>query len=371
MLIRDAEIAFKRDLTGWAMRATGNIALAGPRRPQHRRPRPVPGEHLAEHHVHHAAVGTSPNVMAAGDVAPGMFNFQAANVGHPRPATSVTPRWRRCGSPASPTAPSTSRCGTRPCWSPWTAPTWSAWPGFGAFSISPLTGFQLNAFRVTDFAIFPSDAAGGADAGGPAGDRQRRPGDPAARRGRPRSRPELGHRHLHHHRRRDPRNVRSLDGPAELELTVSGVSGTYTVGSHPTEVIDKPNTWTYNFTGPAIPETAIVTVKFLAGGVTASYGSGLTAMLVAEEERFYVFTPSLAQPKPGPVATLVVTNVSQQQLNAQGYIDVTYTSLPAPNSTDPAPPILKSHDRGHPRARSRSPGRSATWRWIPRPVPRS
>ena len=116
---------------------------------------------------------------------------------------------------------------------------------------------------------------------------------------------------------------------------------TWTVGGTPTAVTGKANTWRYTVSGPTLPSTVIVTVKFISASVTAVQGTTPVGVLLTSQEQFYVFVPSAETPKPGPVASLTVTSMSVQQLNAQGYIDVTYTSLPA-TAGSVAEPILKS-----------------------------
>ncbi|NMM34939.1 MAG: hypothetical protein HHJ13_13255, partial [Phycicoccus sp.] len=337
VLITNAAVAFKKtdnEADGWALRAVGTIALLGldglgitgtvsfevSTSPSHTFPMPQ--------------VGSGATLIAAGDVAPGFFSFTALNVVITA-GDVVTLR----GSLRLTRQPSGAL--DISLWNATALVTLGgtdivSLAGFATFSISPQTGFQLGSFRVTNFALFPTAL----------------PTPPTSE-----DLPVIVSGDLASPLRGavfagsalttltvtftttdgtiNPLTV--TDEQAELEVTVAGAVGTWTVGGTPTAVPGKANTWAYTVTGPALPSTAIVTVKFLAGSVTANYGSGLTSPLVGEEERFYVFTPTDAQPKPGPVASLAVTSVSQTQLNAQGYIDITWTSLPATPGGTPEP----------------------------------
>ncbi|MCU1583368.1 MAG: hypothetical protein JWO01_2756, partial [Microbacteriaceae bacterium] len=228
--------------------------------------------------------------------------------------------------------------------------------GLATFTISPLTGFQLGTFKVTSFQLFPSSA----------------PAAPA-----PTSLPVIVSANLATPLRDavviggapatitvtftttdgviDPLTV--TDTFAEFEVTAIGTPGTWTVGAVPVAVAGKANTWQYTLSGPALTGTTILSVKFLSSSVTARHGAGLslTTPLAGDEERFYVFVASAPGQKPGPVASLTVTGVSQNQLNAQGYIDVTYTSVPDGTGAA-AQPIIKSIIESNPTAPFRITG---------------
>ena len=68
-------------------------------------------------------------------------------------------------------------------------------------------------------------------------------------------------------------------------------------------------------------------------------------MNMSEDEQFVLFTPTPTNPRPGPVAQLANPSgggtITAAQINAQRYIDVTYTSLPAATG-GVLDPIIKS-----------------------------
>ena len=208
--------------------------------------------------------------------------------------------------------------------------------GYGAFSISPITGFRLVSFKVDDFAIFPQNATAGGTPGATAPTLF-----PTADLAAPLRNAVV-----------TPVQVATsidvvfndvngvglrentvTDADQEFDIVV-GAGATITVNGIPTKVAGKINTWRYSFTGN-LPANGVVTVKFRAGGVTDLGGSSS----MAEEERFYLFSPVAGQLEPGPIATLASPasggTITAGQLNAQRYIDVTYTSLDGT-------PIMKS-----------------------------
>ena len=208
--------------------------------------------------------------------------------------------------------------------------------GYGAFSISPITGFRLVSFKVDDFAIFPQNATAGGTPGATAPTLF-----PTADLAAPLRNAVV-----------TPVQVATsidvvfndvngvglrentiTDADQEFDIVVS-TGATITVNGIPTKVAGKINTWRYSFTGN-LPANGVVTVKFRAGGVTDLGGSSS----MAEEERFYLFSPVAGQLEPGPIATLASPasggTITAGQLNAQRYIDVTYTSLDGT-------PIMKS-----------------------------
>ena len=85
-----------------------------------------------------------------------------------------------------------------------------------------------------------------------------------------------------------------------------------------------------------------MTVRFLNGGFSDTSG----AMVMGEDETFVVFTPGTdpvtGKPKkPGPAATIANPSnggtITAAQINAQRYIDITYTSLPPATGVAPEP----------------------------------
>ncbi len=208
--------------------------------------------------------------------------------------------------------------------------------GFGAFSISPVTGFRLVNFKVTDFKLFPKAgdpalAAGTtatlfptADLVTPLRNAVVTPGqlggtitvifnDPNG----------VGLR---------PETITDTD--AEIQLLAGGVAiAGVTVSGVPTLV--SGTTYRYTYTG-TLPQ-GLVTVRFLNGGFSDRSG----AMLMGEDESFLVFQPTLAQPKPGPYATLASPSnggsITAAQINAQRYLDITWTSLPPADGVAPEP----------------------------------
>ena len=99
---------------------------------------------------------------------------------------------------------------------------------------------------------------------------------------------------------------------------------------------------TYRYTYTGALSDGLVTVRFLSGGFSDTSG----AMVMGEDETFVVFTPgtdpATGKPKkPGPVATLANPGnggtITAAQINAQRYIDITYTSLPPATGVAPEP----------------------------------
>ncbi|MEN0072261.1 MAG: hypothetical protein AAGC63_14885, partial [Propionicimonas sp.] len=210
--------------------------------------------------------------------------------------------------------------------------------GYASFSIAAATGFRLNSFKVGSFKLFPSNAdipasvsqltGGGtvamfptADLAGPYKGQVLRSGDP---------------NYATNQIKvvfNDPNgvglNVNTItDAEAELQVLVNGtavaLAGT---GGNPVRQ-GTSNVWTYTLASP-LP-AGLVTVRFLPG--TFADNSGATTM--GEDEFFILWTPPAeapAQTQPGPTAALASPAnggaITVAQINAQGYLDVTYTSL--------------------------------------------
>ncbi|HPV80387.1 MAG TPA: hypothetical protein PLK64_11350, partial [Dermatophilaceae bacterium] len=135
-----------------------------------------------------------------------------------------------------------------------------------------------------------------------------------------------------------PETIRDSD--PEFDLLVNGSPSTVTVNGIPTAVAGKVNTWTYTLSG-ALPADGLVTVRFRQAGFSDLGGS----MNMSEDEQFVLFTPTPTNPRPGPVAQLANPSgggtITAAQINAQRYIDVTYTSVPAATG-GVLDPIIKS-----------------------------
>ncbi|HEX7197169.1 MAG TPA: hypothetical protein VF364_10120, partial [Candidatus Limnocylindria bacterium] len=337
VLIRNASITFIKGSgagSGWAMRAIGTIALLG-----------LDGLGISGTVAFQVNASDSltlnPGDLGAGmtgAMAPGVFSFTATDVVITA-GSAVT-----LGGSIRLTRERDGTLGI----SLWNATAMVtvggenvvSITGFATFSISPTTGFQLGSFRVTDFQLRPTGPVVSPTS------------DPV---------PVIVTADLVTPLKNAVLTAATLttitvvftptagtinlasvtDAAAEITVSVAGSTGVWVVDGIPTAVVGKANTWMYSVSGPALPGTGVVTVRFIEGSITANHGAGLTALLVGEEEKFYVFTPTAEAPRPGPLASLTVASVSQAQLNAQGYIDLTYTSLPA-TTGGVADPILKS-----------------------------
>jgi hypothetical protein len=216
--------------------------------------------------------------------------------------------------------------------------------GFGTFAISPVTGFRLQAFKVSDFQLFPSSAQ-------PASALQTGSAPTLfltadlGRYGTGTTAAPLRNAVVTTGQLAggitvvlNPVNGVALrpetitDAAPEIAVTLNGT--TWAVSGTPTAVPGAPNTWRYAFTsGPPGGATAsgLVVVTFLPGSFSDESG----ATNLREEERFLVTTAGA--PAPGPIATLASpangAGVTANVLNSQRYLDITYTSL------NPATPI--------------------------------
>ena len=129
------------------------------------------------------------------------------------------------------------------------------------------------------------------------------------------------------------------DPDAEIQLFSGGTAlAGITVSGVPTLV--SGTTYRYTYTG--VLTDGLVTVRFLNGGFSDTSG----AMVMGEDETFVVFTPGTdpvtGKPKkPGPAATIANPSnggtITAAQINAQRYIDITYTSLPPATGVAPEP----------------------------------
>ena len=205
--------------------------------------------------------------------------------------------------------------------------------GYGAFTISPVTGFRLSSFRVDDFAIFPQNSTDGGTPGAsaptlfPTADLASPLRNAVVTPVQVATSIDVVFNDVNGVGLRE-NTITDVD--PEFQLLVNGSAAGFTVAGVPTRVADKINTWRYTFTG-TMPANAVVTVRFLPGAVTDLGGSSS----MAEDELFYVFTAAPTamnpNPQPGPIASLASPSnggsVTSAQLNAQRYIDITYTSL--------------------------------------------
>ena len=169
--------------------------------------------------------------------------------------------------------------------------------GYGAFTISPVSGFRLTSFRVDDFSIFPQNATDGATPGTaapvlfPTADLASPLRNAVIRAGTVVSTIDVVFNDVNAVGLR-PATITDVD--AEFQLLVNGSAAGFTVSGVPTAVADKPNTWRYSFTGN-LPANGVVTVRFISGSVTDTGGSGI----LAEDELFYLFTPTAGPDRAG------------------------------------------------------------------------
>ena len=212
--------------------------------------------------------------------------------------------------------------------------------GYGAFSISQVTGFRLVNFKVTDFKLFPK--AGDTVAAGTTATLF-----PTADLVSPLKNAVVNPSSLGGTITvvfNDPNGVglrpeTITDPDAEIQLFSGGTAlAGITVSGVPTLV--SGTTYRYTYTG--VLTDGLVTVRFLNGGFSDTSG----AMVMGEDETFVVFTPGTdpvtGKPKkPGPAATIANPSnggtITAAQINAQRYIDITYTSLPPATGVAPEP----------------------------------
>ena len=227
--------------------------------------------------------------------------------------------------------------------------------GYAGFSISPLTGFRLSGFKVSDFALFPSlspelltafrtadytnvtttntnaptptlfptvDLAGPVNGGMVTATElvANRPGCGTGMCLLVRYN-DVNHAGL---------NATSINDPAqEFEIWVNGTQSTATI-SAPRLIVGQLNTYGYNISGFALPAAgSLVEIRFLQGAFTDGNGNGS----MAETERFFVVTKDTAgnvTSKPAPTAIIAGPSngetISATELNRRRYIDVTFTS---------------------------------------------
>ena len=218
--------------------------------------------------------------------------------------------------------------------------------GYAGFSISPLTGFRLSGFKVSDFTLFPTTlpstfttGSTGAATGSTAAPVPTQ--FPVAHLASPLNGgittaaaflagndPACGGQACVVVTFTDPNKVglnaaTITDAAAEIELWSNGTKLTATLGT-PVAVAGRVNTYAYRITGLATLAEGVVEVRFVAGSFADSSGTPN----MAGTERFFVL--ATAQSKPGPIATLAGPSngetLSAGDLNARRYIDVTYTS---------------------------------------------
>ncbi|HRA75297.1 MAG TPA: hypothetical protein PLE12_03570, partial [Propionicimonas sp.] len=193
--------------------------------------------------------------------------------------------------------------------------------GYGSFTISATTGFRLTTFKVTGFEFFPTTDPLTGSVDNPTV-------FPTADLVTPLRaavvQTAVGTITVVFN---DPNGVglneaTITDAAAELQVLVNGTA--VALSGAPVKLA--ATTWQYTLAAP-ISGNALVTVRFIAGAF-ADNGGNLTS---GEDEYFVVFTPTATQTRPGPVATLASpangATITVGQLNAQRYLDVTWTSL--------------------------------------------
>ena len=127
------------------------------------------------------------------------------------------------------------------------------------------------------------------------------------------------------------------DVDPEFDLLLNGGAATVTVNGAPSLVSGT----TYRYALSAALTTGLWTVRFRQGAFSDNAG----ASSMGADQQFVVFVATPSAPKPGPVATVANpgggATITAAQINAQGYVDITYSSLPATTGATPDP-IIKS-----------------------------
>ena len=255
MLIRNAAVDFRRDATGWALRATGELALIG-----------LDGLNIVgsvQFQVNTSdsttftflsATGTGTNVIAAGAVAAGAFSFGATGM-EIRAGDTVSLRGslRISRQLDGSLALALSNASVMVAFS---ATSVASMSGFASFTISPATGFQLGNFKLTGFSML--SAMPGAQTACVAADPRPVCSQPAPVvtadlvgpvKGSVFSGTSIANlrvRYTPSSGTIDPISVTDLE--PEFTISVAGVSGTWTAGT-PVAVVGMPNTWDYAITG--------------------------------------------------------------------------------------------------------------------------
>ena len=210
--------------------------------------------------------------------------------------------------------------------------------GFATFTISSVSGLQLQNFKVTDFALFPTSSPT------PPSSVTAPTLFPTATLAAPVKGAVVSSGPTTIDVTFNDVNGVGLNAPtitdasAEFDLLFNGASqSTVTVNGASTLV--SGTTYRYSLSAPLA--AGLWTVRFVQGAFSDNGG----ATNMSADQQFVVFTPTTNSPKPGPVATLANPaaggTITAAQINAQGYIDVTYTSLPGTTGGTPDP-ILKS-----------------------------
>ncbi len=313
VLIRNATIAFIRNTSGFALTATGTFAVLG-----------LDGLSVSGtvgFAVNTASVAlTVPGATTA--ILPGAFSFQAtglrifvANVFEINGNLALT---RQPGGDLdiviAPAAILVQLGGTNI----------ASLRGYASFTMAATTGFRLNSFKVEDFALFPSAAAAIGDVTPPTLFPTADLVSPV--KGAVLAAPPASITVVFNDVNQAGLNATSiLDAAPEFTLLVNGAASSVTVNGQPTLV--SGNTYRYAITSGVLPANGLVTVRFLAGAFSDSRG----ATTAGEDEQFVLFTPTATQSKPGPIAVLASPSnggtITVAQLNAQRYLDITYTSL--------------------------------------------
>ncbi len=227
--------------------------------------------------------------------------------------------------------------------------------GTALFSISPLTGFRMQSFKVTGFSILGGIGLPVPTAPTPTGTN----GTPAtgllptADLASPFNGGKVVASDLSLNKYIDVqftdrsgnglKESTILDVEQEFDILVGGAPlAGLTVNGTPEKLANKVGVYRYRLLGTfAFPATGVVTVQFRANAFSDLSGAGGTGVPnVPETEQFYLVAAATGPGSiPPPIAVLASPgngeSLTAVDLNARGYIDVTYTSLDGK-------PILKS-----------------------------
>ena len=203
--------------------------------------------------------------------------------------------------------------------------------GSATFTISPTTGFHMQSFSVGSFTLFGTVGipAPGSGSGGPAvalfptADIATPAAGAVITEGTPITSIDVTFNDVNN----DGLNTSQiLSSNQKFQIEINGqVDQAITV--NPTPTLVSGNTYAFAVSGFPTNQTGVVTIVFLPG--TFSDGTGANAVQnLGSTEQFYIVAPG--QTSPGPTATLASPApgqpVTPATLNADGYIDVTYTS---------------------------------------------
>ncbi|MEO6789835.1 MAG: hypothetical protein ABI187_02615, partial [Ornithinibacter sp.] len=211
--------------------------------------------------------------------------------------------------------------------------------GFATFTISSVTGFHLVNFKVDDFSLFP-----------PTGQAPSTTTAPTLFPTASLANPLKG------------AVVSPANAGTSIDITFNDVNG---VGLRAVTITDPDPEFDLLLNGSPAAGITVAAVPTLLSGTTYRYALSTTlaqglwtvrlkqgtfsdnggATNMSADQQFVVFAPSGTATSPGPVATLANPSgggtITAAQINAQGYIDVTWTSLPTTTGATPDP-ILKT-----------------------------